>query len=65
MRIFSGTNALVFLLLALIALAWKRRGVQLLAPTVVLVGAAALTGAIYLFNQDWLQTISLNDYVGL
>lgn len=64
-RIFSGANALVFLLLAVIALVWKRRAVQLLAPTVVLVGAAAITGAIYLFNQDWLQTVLFNDYVGL
>jgi hypothetical protein len=64
-RIFSGANAALFLLLTSIAFLWKCRAVQLLAPTVVLVGAAALTGTIYLVNQDWLSTILLNDYVGL
>ena len=64
-RIFSGANAALFLLLAGIAFVWKGRALQLLAPTVVLVGAAALTGTIYLVNQDWLSTILFNDYVGL
>ena len=34
-------------------------------PAVVLLGAAAVTGALYLFNQNWLHTIVYNDYVGM
>lgn len=65
MRIFSAANGIVFLLLASTALLWKRSALQLLAPAMVLVGAAALTATVYLVNQNWLQTILLNDYVGL
>lgn len=64
-RIFSGANGIVFLLLAIIALIWKRSAMQLIAPAIVLVGAASITAMIYLFNQNWLQTILLNNYVGL
>ena len=64
-RIFSGANSFVCLLLALTAVAWKRSAGQLLAPTVVLVGAAALTATMYLLKQNWLQTILFSDYVGL
>lgn len=64
-RIFSTANAAVFLLLAITAGIWKRSALQLIAPGLVLVGAAAITATMYLFNQDWLQTILLNDYVGL
>lgn len=40
-RIFSGANATVFLLLALIATWWSRPGMQLLAPATVLGAAPA------------------------
>lgn len=42
----------------------RRASLQLLAPTVVLLGAAALVACCYLFSQNWLQTILLSDYVG-
>ena len=64
-RIFSGANALVFLVLGLIAVFWTRAGRQLLVPATVLLGAALLVGCTYAFNQDWLHTILLGDYVGL
>jgi hypothetical protein len=63
-RIFTGSNAVAFGLLALAA--WLRRsaGMQLMLPAVVLAGAIALTGGLYLFNQDWLHTIVFGDYLG-
>lgn len=64
-RVFSAANGTVFFLLALITWFWKRPALQLLAPAFVLVAAVAMTGSIYLLNQDWLQTILLGDYVGV
>lgn len=64
-RVFSAANGAVFFLLGLIAWCWKRPALQLLAPAFVLVAAVGLTGSIYIFNQDWLQTILLGDYVGV
>lgn len=63
-RIFSASNGVVFLLLALVAWRWKRASLQLLAPAAVLLGAAAIIACMYLLNQNWLQTILLGDYVG-
>lgn len=64
-RIVSAANGLIFLLLSMTALRWKRPALQLLAPAVVLVGAVVLTAMTYLLNQNWLHTILFGDYVGL
>jgi len=64
LRIFAGSNALVFALLGIVALVRRRAALQLLAPAVVLLGAAAMVACAYLFSQNWLQTILLSDYVG-
>ena len=64
LRIFAGANAVVFALLGIVAWVRKRATVQLLAPTLVLLGAAGLVACCYLFSQNWLQTILLSDYVG-
>ncbi|MES3022947.1 MAG: hypothetical protein V4857_15360 [Pseudomonadota bacterium] len=63
-KIFSAAHGIVLLLLAATAFWWQRPALQLLAPAVVMGGAAALTFAIYLFNQDWLKTILFGDYIG-
>lgn len=64
-RIFSGSNAVAFALLALVT--WFRRAaaLQLVLPAVVLLGAAAVTGALYLFQQNWLHTIVFGQYWGM
>lgn len=64
-RIFTASNAMAFGLLALTA--WRRRAanLQLLVPAIVIVGAVAVTGGLYLFAQDWLHTIVFGDYLGL
>lgn len=64
LRIVSASNAVVFALLGLVAWRHRRATVQLLLPTLVLLGAAGLTGALYLFEQDWLHTLVFGDYVG-
>jgi hypothetical protein len=64
-RIFSASNAVAFAALALVALLRGKAALQLLLPASVIVGAVAVTGGLYLFNQDWLHTIVFGQYVGL
>ena len=64
-RIFSGANALVVSLLGLTTLFRKRAALQLLLPTLVLLGAAAMVAYLYVFKQDWLHTVVFAEYVGL
>jgi hypothetical protein len=64
LRIFGLSNAAAFALLALVTLARRRATLQLALPALVLLGAVAITGGLYLFNQNWLHTIVFNDYVG-
>jgi hypothetical protein len=64
-RIFCGSNALAFALLGIVTLLRQRATLQLLLPAFVTVGAVSVTGALYLFNQNWLHTIVFGQYVGL
>jgi hypothetical protein len=64
-RIFTGTNALIFALLGIAAMFKQDAGRHLLLPALVLIVASAITGYLYLFNQNWLHTILFSDYVGL
>lgn len=63
-RIFTGTNALVFVLFGVAALVRRRAGLHLLPVATLLLVAAVLTSYLYLFNQNWLHTIVFSDYVG-
>ena len=63
-RIFTGSNALVFALLALAAYAKRGAGVLLIPPALLLVFAAAINGFLYIFSQNWLHTIVFSDYTG-
>lgn len=64
LRIVTASNALVFALLGLAA--WRKRGagLQLMPPTLTLLGAAAVTLWLYCFNQDWLHTVLFGEYTG-
>ena len=64
-RIFTASNALAFGLMGLIAVLRRRATLQLFLTAVVLIGAVALTGSLYLFNQNWLHTVVFGQYVGL
>lgn len=63
-RIFCGANALAFAVLGLVTLLRSRAALQLALPALVLIGAVAITGSLYLFSQDWLHTIVFSEYVG-
>lgn len=63
-RIFTAANAAVFALLAWVTRRRRAAALQLALPAIVLVGAASITGYLYLFQQDWLHTILFNQYVG-
>ena len=64
-RVFTGSNAAAFALLWLVTFFRKGAALQLLLPAVVLTGAVALTGSLYLFNQNWLHTVLYSQYLGL
>lgn len=63
-RIFTGTNALAFILLTVAVFIRRRAGVHFLPVGLVLLLATAVTSYFYLFNQNWLHTIVFGDYVG-
>lgn len=63
-RIFTGTNAVAFALLALTAVARRRATLQAALPAIAIVGAVVIVGSLYLFKQNWLHTIVFNDFVG-
>ena len=64
-KIFTGSNTVVFALLAIAGLVKKKAGVHLIPSAVVLVAAAGITAYLYLFNQNWLHTLVFSDYLGL
>jgi len=63
-RIFTGTNALAFLLMTIAVLVRRRAGLQFLPVGLVLLLATVVTSYFYLFNQNWLHTVVFGDYVG-
>lgn len=65
LRIFTGSNALAFALLAVTVALRPRASWQLLVPATILGGAVVLTAGLYLFSQNWLHTIVYADYTGL
>ena len=63
-RIFTGSNAVVFLLLAFAALFKRKAGIHLIPAAIILLVAALVTAGFYLFNQNWFYTVLFDDYVG-
>jgi hypothetical protein len=63
-QIFCGSNAVAFAVLGLVTLLRARAALQLALPAIVLLGAVAITGSLYLFSQNWLHTIVFSEYVG-
>ncbi|MEL6951082.1 MAG: hypothetical protein AAGM16_13320 [Pseudomonadota bacterium] len=64
-RIFSGTNVVVFLLLVLVAIGKRRAARHLMLPAVLLVCSTLICSYFYIFEQNWLLTIIYGDYTGL
>lgn len=64
LRIFLGSNLLMFLILLVVSLAKPKAIAHLFVPGVLLLTATILASAIYIFGQDWFYTILYNDYMG-
>ncbi len=63
-RIFSGTNAVLFLLLGLSPLVKKAARFQLIPVAVLVFTTFALCSWLYVFKQDWVHTLLFADYLG-
>ena len=64
LRIFLGSNAIVFLLFLLISFFKPRAIKHLFLPGVLLLISTMASSGIYIFGQDWFYTILYNDYMG-
>jgi hypothetical protein len=64
LRIFLGSNGLMFGVLLLISFLKPKAIAHLYLPAVFLLVSTVMSGAIYLFGQDWFYTILYNDYMG-
>lgn len=63
-RIFTGSSAALFALLALVPLVRRSATAQLLPVTIVLLLGFAVSAWFYLFEQNWLNTVLFGDYAG-
>ena len=64
LRIFSGSNTLIFILLLLISLLKPRAIMHLFIPGVLLLISTIICSYFYLFEQNWFFTIIYNNYLG-
>jgi hypothetical protein len=63
-RIFTGSNALIFLLLLLVSFLKPGAVAHLFLPAILLVISTLTCSYFYVFEQNWLFTIIYNDYLG-
>lgn len=63
-RIFTGSNTLVFVLLLLLSFLKPKAVSQLFVPGVLLSTATLLCSYFYIFEQNWLLAMIYNDYLG-
>ena len=63
-RVFTGVNAGVFLLLVLVSFMKPKAIGQLFVPAVLLTLATLISAYLYVVEQDWLLTIIYSDYWG-
>jgi len=64
LRIFLGTNAVMFLILLAISLLKPKAIAHLYLPGVFLLISTVTASVIYIFGQDWFYAILYNDYMG-
>ena len=64
LRIFLGSNFVMFLILLSVSLAKPQAIAHLFLPGILLFVATVLSSSIYIFGQDWFYTILYNDYMG-
>ncbi|MBD5782319.1 hypothetical protein IEN85_22660 [Pelagicoccus sp. NFK12] len=63
-RIFTGSNFVIFLLLLLVSFAKPQAMAHLFLPGSLLTFTTLVCSYFYLFEQNWLLTIVYNDYTG-
>lgn len=63
-RIFSGSNALAFLLLLVISFSKPRATAHLFVPALLLAASSIICTCFYVFEQNWFLTIIHNDHLG-
>lgn len=63
-RIFLGSNAILFLMILLISFTKPQAISHLLFPSILMVISTAICSYFYLFEQNWFYTIIYNDYTG-
>jgi predicted phage tail protein len=63
-RIFSGSNAIIFALLLIVSFMRKEATTHLYLPAILLVISTVICSYFYIFQQNWLMTIIYNDYIG-
>jgi hypothetical protein len=64
LRIFLGSNAVMFLILLFLSFLKPKAIAHLFLPGVFLLVSTLAASAIYMFGQDWFYTILYNDYMG-
>jgi hypothetical protein len=64
LRIFLGSNLVMFLALLALSFAKPKAMAHLFLPGLLLLAATILSSSIYIFGQDWFYTILYNDYMG-
>jgi hypothetical protein len=63
-RVFSGSNAIIFLLLLLVSFFKPQAIRHLFVPGMLLFTATLISSGFYVFAQNWLLTIIYNNYWG-
>ncbi len=63
-RVFTGSNAGVFLLLLLVSFLRPEAIAHLFVPAALLVVVTLICAYFYVFEQNWLLTIIYGDYLG-
>ncbi len=63
-RIFTGANAAVFLLLLLISFLKPKAITHLFLPGILISASTIICSYFYIFEQNWLLTIIYSDYLG-
>jgi len=64
LRIFLGSNFLMFMILLVMSFAKPKAIAHLFLPGLLLVLATLISSAIYIYGQNWFYTILYNDYMG-
>lgn len=63
-RIFAGSNLVIFFLLVIVSFLKPAAMAHLFLPGMLLMASTLICSFFYIFEQNWLMTIIYNDYLG-